>query len=114
MRTPMFKITLISMMVSNSRVLDVRPWFTQINYAWQVLEVPAGHLYIALPLVLGSNPSGVINSNMSTSGKNTIFFTPGVGLRVESRDFVTRPGLGGYPGRNHPPSNSGWASIFRD
>jgi hypothetical protein len=155
---------------SNARVQDPRPWFTQITYAWQALDLPGGHLYIELPFVWGSNPSGAINSNMSTPGRNTIFFTPGVrfkipiqsrvslygalgvgvgsfgvgdvpansvfspsrttsglvqfgggldfrvtrllSLRIETRDFITRPGLGGYQGRNHPIFQFGMGFHF--
>jgi hypothetical protein len=156
---------------SNSRLESPWPWFTQITYAWQLRDLPAGHLYIELPLVLGSNPSGVVaNSDVSTPGRNTIFFAPGLrfkipvrsrlslyaalgvgiasfgvgdvpansvvipsrtssgvvdfgggldfritrllSLRMEARDFVTRPGLGGYQGRNHPTFQIGVGFHF--
>jgi hypothetical protein len=154
----------------NQRVQGAWPWVTQFSYAWQVRDTPAGHLYVEVVLINGSNGSNVISSNLSTPGRTWIFFAPGVrfkipvrsrlstytavgvgvasfgvgdvpldsviipsrtssgtvdfgggmdfrltrllSLRGEARDFVTRPGLGGYQGRNHPALQLGIGFHF--
>jgi hypothetical protein len=116
----------------------------QMNYARQVLETPAGGLYLEFPLILGNtNPAGNVaiffapgvRFKLATQSRLSYYGVAGVGIasfggtavggrtvsgtvdfgggidvrltrhlsvRGEARDFVTRSGLGGFRGRNHP------------
>ena len=54
----------------------------QLNYAWQLLERPAGRLYLELPVIAPVGSFALVGRGVSASSSARIFVTPGIRYQV--------------------------------